>query len=59
VRLSCREQYTTKPFHTDKFMSVQAMDVPGFWQLQCAAVEAANAQSPMNDGQADIKVEDL
>jgi hypothetical protein len=40
-------------------VSVQAMDVPGFWQLQCAAVEAANAQSPMNDGHADIKVEDL
>jgi hypothetical protein len=59
VSLSCREQYAIQPVHPNLTVSVQAMDVPGFWQLQCAAVEAANAQSPMNDGHADIKVEDL
>lgn len=33
-------------------MLVQAMDVPKFWDLQCAAVEAANMSSPMNQGEA-------
>lgn len=29
----------------------KAMDVPQFWDLQCAAVEAANMRSPMNYGE--------
>jgi hypothetical protein len=40
--------------------ALQAMDVASFWQLQRAAVEAANARSPMNkDGQHTIELGDL
>lgn len=44
---------------TETLDATQAMDVPAFWDLQCAAVEAANARSPMNDGRADVQVGDL
>ena len=45
--------------YNDMDSMMQAMNVPGFWQLQCAAVEAADAKSPMNDGQAIIEAGEL
>ncbi len=40
-------------------LCLQAMDVPAFWDLMCAAVDAADMESPMNKGEAALELQQL